>query len=157
VLSGALARVTAQSGAGSVQAQVESLGGGSLHTGAGNLRLSIAGGVLTEALTCTAGAGAVEIALPGNFAADVTLSTAAGALTVRGADLDVRRNFVGGSATGKLGAGGRRNGLQPRARTAAPAPPRTPFPARSARCPAEESDPGSPPPRSPPPRSRAVR
>jgi hypothetical protein len=105
-IGGAVATLHATSGAGSVTADVESIAGGLLHSGAGSVRLSIAGGALKEKLACTSGAGEVTISLPAGFSADASLKSGAGRVVVDGASLGTTSHVVGGSASGRLGAGG---------------------------------------------------
>jgi DUF4097 and DUF4098 domain-containing protein YvlB len=105
-LRGAIAKLAAQSGAGSVRAELASLDGGHLEAGAGGVALTIAGGTLAHDLTCVSGAGSIQIAVPSTLAAEVALTTGVGALNVQGAGLEVRSSVVGGSAHGRLGAGG---------------------------------------------------
>jgi hypothetical protein len=105
-IEGAVATLRATSGAGEVIADLESIAGGLLHSGAGSVRLTVAGGTLKEKLTCTSGAGKVAIELPAGFSADAALKSGAGRVVVEGAAFAATSHVAGGSASGRLGAGG---------------------------------------------------
>lgn len=105
-IEGAVAMLRATAGAGGVVANLESIAGGTLHSGAGSVRLTVARGSLKEKLTCTSGAGSVAIELPAGFSADAALKSGAGRVVVEGAQFSATSHVAGGSASGRLGAGG---------------------------------------------------
>lgn len=110
-IGGAVAVLHATSGAGGVTADVESIAGGMLHSGAGSVHLTIAGGALKEKLACTSGAGEVTITLPAGFSADASLKSGAGHVRIDAAELDFKAldatsHVVGGTTSLRLGAGG---------------------------------------------------
>ena len=107
-LRGKVGAARATSGVGNVLVEVETLASGTIKSGTGNVRVAIAGGTLGRALECSSGVGNIDIAVAPSLAADVQLQTGVGNVRCDGAALGRTSSFVGGSAEGKLGAGGPR-------------------------------------------------
>lgn len=108
VLHGKVAAAHATSGVGNVVVDVDTLASGVAKTGTGNVRVTITGGSLSGPLECTSGVGNVDVSVAPTVAADVALHTGVGTVRCDGASIGTTKNFVGGDAAGKLGAGGPR-------------------------------------------------
>jgi hypothetical protein len=107
-LRGAIGAARATTGVGDVAVGVDSLASGVVHSGTGNVRVAIAGGALAQSLECSSGVGNVEVAVAKSLSADVQLKAGTGNVHCDGARLVVTSHVVGGTAEGKLGAGGPR-------------------------------------------------